>query len=393
MAIFPYLALAALIAQATSLAFHNEQYRLSADSTIKTCSEDTAPIEPLAITTQRPTTREMWFLSQSKDVGLDQTGAFAYDDSAGAGSLVYVVDSGADLSHPEFDNVRDLATWLYPGNVHAPGDSTGHGTKMLTKVTGKLFGVSKRVRPVIVRVPTGADGGNGNTDWIAAVKAVRDDYRAKIASGWDRRRPAIVSMSFAVSPAALSAHDINEFVSCLNEMVNDGLFPVTGSGNFGGQDPGKYVSEYPALFGDPLGGRFVDGLLVVGGVKTDGTQSDSGKIAPFVVVNAPSERICVTNHRWTQPKAVKYTFGTGTSEAAATTAGLAAYLIQVPSLQDILQINNGAATPKQKVIALKQYIENTSFPRGALAPRAIWNSQVFKPFRPDVREFDCEVDG
>lgn len=102
MAILPYFALATLIAQASGLGlgFHNEQYRLSADNTIKTCSEDTTPIEPLAITTQKPTTREMWSLSQSKGVGLDKTGAFAYDESAGDGSLVYVVDSGARLSHP-----------------------------------------------------------------------------------------------------------------------------------------------------------------------------------------------------------------------------------------------------------------------------------------------------
>ncbi|KAI0853716.1 peptidase S8/S53 domain-containing protein [Daldinia vernicosa] len=388
-AILPYLSLATLIAQASSSGIHNEQYRLSADNTHKKCSEDATPVEPLATTTQKPTTREMWFLSQANGVRLDQTGAFAYDESAGAGSLVYVVDTGADLSHPEFDNVRGLAEWLYPGNVHEPGDSTGHGTKMLSKITGKLFGASKRVRPVIVRVPTGVE----YEEWVTAVRAVRDDYRTKIANGWDRRKPAIVSMSFAISPANLSQRRINEFETYLNEMVNDGLFPITGSGNFGGRDPGRYVSEYPALFGDPLSTRFVNGLLVVGGVKTDGTQSDSGKIAPFVVVNAPSERICVPNHRWTQPNAVRYTFGTGTSEAAATTAGLAAYLIQVPALQDALQLNNRTATARDKVIALKHYIEDTSFPRGALTPRAIWNSQKFKPFMPDLKEFDCEMDG
>ena len=63
----------------------------------------------------------------------------------------------------------------------------------------------------------------------------------------------------------------------------------------------------------------MDGLLVVGGVKTDGSQSDSGKIAPFVKVNAPSERICVANPKWEQPKAVRYTFGTGTSEGTFAT--------------------------------------------------------------------------
>ena len=62
----------------------------------------------------------------------------------------------------------------------------------------------------------------------------------------------------------------------------------------------------------------MEGLLVVGGVKTDGTQSDYAKTAPFVQVNAPSERICVANPKFEEPKAVRYTFGTGTSEGMFT---------------------------------------------------------------------------
>ena len=78
--------------------------------------------------------------------------------------------------------------------------------------------------------------------------------------------------------------------------------------------------------------------------------------------------------------------------AAATTAGLAAYLIQVPDLQNTLQLNSPTATPKDKVRALKHYIEDSSWARGSLNPRAIWNSQVFKPKKPDLKEFDCEID-
>ena len=136
--------------------------------------------------------------------------------------------------------MRASATWLFPspGKINQQGDSTGHGTKMLTKVTGKRFGVSKRVRPVIVRVPTTDVGGDAKTDWITAVEAVRNDYRLKIANGWDRRRPGIVNLSFAVSPVGLSEELITKFQRCLMDMITDGLFPIAGSGNFGGQDPG-----------------------------------------------------------------------------------------------------------------------------------------------------------
>lgn len=137
--------------------------------------------------------------------------------------------------------MRASATWLFPfpDKINQPGDSTGHGTKMLTKITGKRFGVSKKVRPVIVRVPTTGLGGDGATEWVTAVKAVRDDYKAKIANGWERKRPGIVNLSFAIAPARLTDALIKEFRECLEEMIKDGLFPIAGSGNLGGQDPGK----------------------------------------------------------------------------------------------------------------------------------------------------------
>ena len=101
MAILLYLTLATLIFQASGLAIRRDQQcSVSTNDSTQIFPENACPIEPFAVVTQQPTTREMWFLSQADGVGLDQTGAFTYDVSAGGESLVYVIDSGAVLSHP-----------------------------------------------------------------------------------------------------------------------------------------------------------------------------------------------------------------------------------------------------------------------------------------------------
>ena len=51
----------------------------------------------------------------------------------------------------EFDAVRGTEEYLFPGPNPAtvPMDQHGHGTCMMSKITGKQTGVSKFVKPVI----------------------------------------------------------------------------------------------------------------------------------------------------------------------------------------------------------------------------------------------------
>jgi len=51
---------------------------------------------------------------------------------------------------------------------------------MLSKVTGDQYGVSKNVSPIVVKVPSVVERGNGNLDWIEGVKKAYEDYKAKL---------------------------------------------------------------------------------------------------------------------------------------------------------------------------------------------------------------------
>jgi subtilisin family serine protease len=72
-------------------------------------------------------------------------------DVTGAGATVYVIDTGIDTTHPDFEGraVSGIDT------INDDNDSTdcnGHGTHVAATIGGKTFGVAKGVRLVGVRV-------------------------------------------------------------------------------------------------------------------------------------------------------------------------------------------------------------------------------------------------
>ena len=110
----------------------------------------------------------MVFISQAVDEPLAVSSHnYFFDNTAGAGITVYVADSGAVIDSTEFTdgaNVAANAEWLYidpvPGSPPysaTPGDGGYHGTCMLSKVCGRLYGAAKRINPVIVKGIPAAD--------------------------------------------------------------------------------------------------------------------------------------------------------------------------------------------------------------------------------------------
>ena len=76
--------------------------------------------------------------------------SYTYDNSAGAGTCVYVVDTGIATSHPEFE---DRATFL--ANFAGDGsniDGRGHGTHCAGIIGSKTYGVAKKTTLYAVKV-------------------------------------------------------------------------------------------------------------------------------------------------------------------------------------------------------------------------------------------------
>ncbi|RFU26068.1 hypothetical protein B7463_g10270, partial [Scytalidium lignicola] len=327
-----------------------------------------------------------------------QSGNYVYDKTGGTGSTVYIIDTGANLANPEFPDPalgREFKQprWIFAGTnpsnfeedtgitnnpngqgVIPVGNSAGHGTAMLSKVAGDTLGVAKSTNTVIVVCPATVKA----ECYQDAVTKVYDDIRRNTVTN------AVLLMSIYFDPHAPGVTDvwINAVRMGLTNIANTGTVIVTGSGN------GKLdtIRGYPASFALktlPANER-VPSLIVAAGTDPYGTIATmfSGAIVlpntdPEIdLVWAPGYGITVADARYNLnlpdgTKAGSTRLGYGTSEAAATVAGLCAYFLGLSDIGD--QIRPGP-NPIDNAMAMNAYLQRESFQRLGLANvGTVWN--------------------
>jgi subtilisin family serine protease len=122
-----------------------------------------------------------------KFLGLDQLDGKIdrrYTFSAtGRNVNVYVIDSGIDVSHREFEGRAKIA-YVAPGLSTERPDCTGHGTHVAGIIGGKNTGVAKEVTLHSVRV-IGCEQESLNSDIVTALEWVTQNHV----------KPAIINMS------------------------------------------------------------------------------------------------------------------------------------------------------------------------------------------------------
>lgn len=109
---------------------------------------EAADVESRALTTQSPA--GSWSLG---DVSHRTAGAsdYVYDDSAGAGQTVYVIDSGVRITHQEFEGRARFGFSAITSSTQYHEDDDGHGTHVAGTVAGKTYGVAKKAQVVAVK--------------------------------------------------------------------------------------------------------------------------------------------------------------------------------------------------------------------------------------------------
>ncbi|GAM89110.1 hypothetical protein ANO11243_071450 [Dothideomycetidae sp. 11243] len=74
---------------------------------------------------------------------------YVYDNAAGRGTYAYVLDSGINTQHKEFEG---RATSGYVAEGLQPGDVSGHGSHVAGIIGSKTYGVAKKTRLISVKV-------------------------------------------------------------------------------------------------------------------------------------------------------------------------------------------------------------------------------------------------
>jgi len=220
-----------------------------------------------------------------------KTGPYTYPDSAGEGTTVYIVDTGVNIKHVEFEG---RAVWGMTANPSDRDDDfQGHGTHVAGTVAGKTFGVAKKANIVAVKVL--GDNGFGST--ASVITGV--EWVARNATD---KKVAIANMSLG---GGLSTA-LNRAVEA---AIASGVTFVVAAGN----------DNAPAANYSPAN---VPSAVTVGATAIDDSRASYSNFGPEIDIFAPGSNI---TSAWIGNSTANNTIS-GTSMAAPHVAGVAALL-------------------------------------------------------------------
>lgn len=109
---------------------------------------------------------------------------YNYDDSAGSGGYVYVVDSGINIAHNDFGG-RAVRGYNAAGGSF--DDTIGHGTHVAGTIGGSTYGVAKKTNIIDVKVFIGRE---------SSTSIILDGFNWAVNDAVSKgRRGAVVNMS------------------------------------------------------------------------------------------------------------------------------------------------------------------------------------------------------
>ncbi|EAT86323.1 hypothetical protein HBI56_100060 [Parastagonospora nodorum] len=294
------------------------------DAVVKANLGEIDSIEKRAFTTQSSST---WGLSRVSHINRQTSGtSYTYDSSAGQGTCVYVVDTGIETSHPEFEG---RATFL--ANFAGDGqnsDGNGHGTHCAGTIGSKTYGVAKKASLYAVKV-LDASGSGSNSGVIAGINYVANDAKTRSCPNG-----AVGSMSLGGSKSTA----VNSAVA---NAVTAGVFFAVAAGN-DGADASRYspASEVSAF--------------TVGATDSSDRVASFSNYGTLVDMHAPGVSILST---WLNGGTNTIS---GTSMATPHVAGVAAYILALEGKISPAALSTRLTTlaTKDKITGLKGSTKN-----------------------------------
>ena len=300
----------------------------------------------------------LWYLDRISHVDARLDGH--YDrHNRGAGSVVYIMDTGVDAEHTEFTGTNgsrviagfDLTSSVHIGNSNCRSGNkalqpcyndygelvaASHGTSVASIVAGRNIGVAPDADIVSIRVM--------NEHGLATTRTYLDGLNAIIKHAWTPGSPSFHTAVVNISGWVLDrlTPDTREPVvpyadveRKMREMINgvdangspdpNGkrfLFVVAGNNVDGGCGRSGVVDRFPAILG-----KSIQGIVTVGGM-TSQNEPWVGACRGGIEVLAPAQQIfsatitAPDHYRGRRPN-----LRSGTSFAAPIISGIAARML------------------------------------------------------------------
>jgi subtilisin family serine protease len=188
---------------------------------------------------------------------------YEYDETAGAGTCAYIIDTGVFAAHPEFEG-RAQQIKSYTG---VDTDDNGHGTHVAGTIGSKSFGVAKKTQIYAVKV-LDAGGSGAWSDIVSAIQATVTDSKTRSCPNG-----IVVNMSLGGG----KQQSVND---ALAAAVDAGLFFAVAAGNDGDDFASYSPASEPKAFA--IGASDVNDALA----SFSNYGKTLGVIAPGVDVNS-----------------------------------------------------------------------------------------------------------
>jgi cerevisin len=153
---------------------------------------------------------------------------YVYDSEGGDGVDVYVVDTGINIDHVEFEG---RASWgkTIPDNDQDE-DGNGHGSHCAGTVASRKYGVAKKANLIAVKV-LGSNGSGTMSDVVGGVTwAANAAYKKKQLAEAEFAKTGKTSHKGSVANMSLGGGKSQALDDAVNKAVRSGLHFAVAAG-------------------------------------------------------------------------------------------------------------------------------------------------------------------
>ena len=126
---------------------------------------------------QKDSTWGLARISHRKRLSLGSFNEYLYDDEGGEGVTAYVIDTGTNIEHVDFEGRASWGKTIPAGDQDVDGN--GHGTHCSGTIAGKKYGVAKKAHVVAVKVLR-SNGSGTMSDVLKGVEWAVGDHQSQV---------------------------------------------------------------------------------------------------------------------------------------------------------------------------------------------------------------------
>ena len=112
-------------------------------------------------------------VSHREPLNLRTFSKYNYEPEGGEGVKVYVIDTGINVKHVDFDGRAEWGATIPDGDPDEDGN--GHGSHCAGTIAGKRYGVAKKAHPVAVKVLR-SNGSGSMSDVVKGVEWATEQH-------------------------------------------------------------------------------------------------------------------------------------------------------------------------------------------------------------------------